>query len=208
MPNQPVAGVKSNEASARPANPASNPNLKGGLTDQAKQAGASLADTAQRAGDQVREAASSVGSEAQHRFQGYLDQQVAAGADLAGRIAGAITAAADELDRTSPSLGSAVRGAGERVQDMSRQFRDKTADEIVAVTRDLVRRKPALVFGVAAAFGFVAYRVLNAGMTQGASREGPSAGYDDWRGRPSSENSSPARARVNSGASVGHIHGD
>jgi ElaB/YqjD/DUF883 family membrane-anchored ribosome-binding protein len=208
MSNQPVVGVKSNEASARPANPASNPNLKGGLTDQAKQAGASLADTAQRAGDQVREAASSVGSEAQQRFQGYMDQQVAAGAGLAGRIAGAITAGADELGRTSPALGSAVRGAGERVQDLSRQFRDKTADEIVADTRDLVRRKPALVFGVAAALGFVAYRVLNAGMTQGASRERPSAGHDDWRRRLPGENSGPARAGFNPNINVGHIHGD
>jgi ElaB/YqjD/DUF883 family membrane-anchored ribosome-binding protein len=206
MPNQPVVGVKSNEASAHPANPASNPNLKGGLTDQAKQAGASLADTAQRAGDQVREAASSLGSEAQQRFQGYMDQQVVAGADLAGRIAGAINAAADELGRTSPSLGSAVRGAGERVQDLSRQLRNKTADEIVADTRDLVRRKPALVFGVAAALGFVAYRVLNAGMTQGAARE-RSSGHDDWRRRLPGENSRPARAGFNPDNSVGPIHG-
>ncbi len=208
MPNQPVAGVKSNEASARPANPASNPNLKGGLTDQAKQAGASLADTAQRAGDQVSEAVSSLGSEAQHRFQGYMDQQVVAGADLAGRIAGAINAAADELGRTSPALGSAVRGAGERVQNLSRQFRDKSADEIVADTRDLVRRKPALVFGVAAALGFVAYRVLNAGMTQGTSRELSSAGHDEWRRRLPGENAGAARAGFNPDNSVGHIHGD
>jgi ElaB/YqjD/DUF883 family membrane-anchored ribosome-binding protein len=205
MPNQPVPGVKSNEASAHPEN---DPNLKAGLADQAKQASAALAETAQRTGNQVREAASSLGSEAQQRFQGYLDQQVVAGADLAGRIAGAIDAAADELGRTSPALGSAVRGAGERVQDLSQRFRDKTADEIVADARDLVRHKPALVFGVAAALGFVAYRVLNAGVTQGTSRERPSGGYDDWRQRPSSENSPPACTGVNPGASVGHIHGD
>jgi ElaB/YqjD/DUF883 family membrane-anchored ribosome-binding protein len=207
MPNQSVADVKSN-ASAYPVSPVNAPNLEGGLSDQARQAGAALAETAQRASDQMREAASTIGSETQQRFQGYMDQQVVAGADLAGRIAGAINAAADELDRTSPTLGSAVRGAGERVQDLSRRFRDKTADEIVADTRDLVRHKPALVFGVAAAFGFVAYRVLNAGMTQGASREHPSAGHDDWRRRPSSDNSRPARVGINPDNSVGHIHGD
>jgi ElaB/YqjD/DUF883 family membrane-anchored ribosome-binding protein len=209
MPNHSAADVKSVEGSARPVNPANDASLKEGLTDQARQAGAALAETAQRAGDQMREAASSLGSEAQQRFQGYMEQQVVAGADLAGRIAGAINAAADELGRTSPALGSAVRGAGERVQDLSERFRDKTADEIVADTRNLVRHKPALVFGVAAALGFVAYRVLNAGVTQGASPGRPSAGYDDWRGRPSSENSPPARAGVvNPGASVEHIHGD
>jgi ElaB/YqjD/DUF883 family membrane-anchored ribosome-binding protein len=208
MPTQSGADTKSVQDPTHPMNPANDPSLKEGLTDQARQAGAALAETAQRAGDQVREAASSLGSEAQQRFQGYMDQQVVAGADLAGRVAGAINAAADELGRTSPALGSVVRGAGERVQDLSQRCRDKTADEIVSDTRDLVRHKPALVFGVAAALGFVAYRVLNAGVRQAASRERPSAGYDDWRQRPSSENSPPARAGVNPGASVGHIHGD
>jgi ElaB/YqjD/DUF883 family membrane-anchored ribosome-binding protein len=208
MPNQPMADMKRVEGSAHPVNPVNDSSLKEGLTDQARQAGAALAESAQRASDQMREAASSLGSEAQQRFQGYMDQQVVAGADLAGRIAGAINTAADELGRTSPALGSAVRGAGERVKDLSQRFRDKTAEEIVADTRDLVRHKPALVFGFAAALGFVAYRVLNAGMTQGASRERPSAGYDDWRGRPSSENAPSTRAGINPGASVGHIHGD
>jgi ElaB/YqjD/DUF883 family membrane-anchored ribosome-binding protein len=203
MPTQLMADMKSDDNSASPAN---DPNLKEGLASRARQASAALAETAQRAGDQAREAASSLGSEAQERLQGYMDQQVVAGADLVGRIAGAINAAADELGRTSPALGSAVRGAGDRVQDLSQQFRDKTADEILANTRDFVRHKPALVFGVAAALGFVAYRVLNAGMTQGSSRERPSAGYDDWRRRPSSEHSRAARAGVNP-ESVGHIHG-
>ena len=205
MPSQSMADMKRDESSASPA---SDTNLKEGLANRARQASAALAETAQRAGDQAREAASSLGSEAQERLQGYMDQQVVAGADLAGRIAGAINAAADELGRTSPTLGSAVRGAGDRVQDLSQQFRDKTADEILADTRDFVRHKPALVFGVAAALGFVAYRVLNAGMTQGPSRERPSAGYDDWRRRPSSEHSRAARAGVNPDNSVGHIHGD
>jgi ElaB/YqjD/DUF883 family membrane-anchored ribosome-binding protein len=205
MPSQSMADMKSDESSASPTGDTS---LKEGLANRARQASAALAETAQRAGDQAREAASSLGSEAQERLQGYMDQQVVAEADLAGRIAGAINAAADELGRTSPTLGSAVRGAGDRVQDLSQRFRDKTADEILADTRDFVRHKPALVFGVAAALGFVAYRVLNAGMTQGPSRDRPLAGYDDWQRRASSEHSRTARAGVNPDNSVGHIHGD
>jgi ElaB/YqjD/DUF883 family membrane-anchored ribosome-binding protein len=203
MPGQSMPDIKNGGNSASPAN---DPNLIDDLADRARQASAALAETAQRAADQAREAASSLGSEAQERFQGYMDQQVVAGADLAGRVAGAINAAADELGRTSPAFASAVRGAGDRVQDLSQQFRGKTADEILANTRDFVRHKPALVFGVAAALGFVAYRVLNAGMTQGASGERASAGYDDWRRRPSSEHPRAARAGVNP-ESVGHIHG-
>jgi hypothetical protein len=162
MPSQSMSG---NNDFENPTN-ASSASLKDGLADKARQAGAALTETAQRVGDQTKEAASSLASDAQQRFHGYMDQQVAAGADLAGRVAKAIRAAADELDRTSPALSGIVRGAGEKVQDLSQQFRDKTADEILADTRDFGRRNPALVFGGAAALGFVAYRVLNAGMTR------------------------------------------
>jgi ElaB/YqjD/DUF883 family membrane-anchored ribosome-binding protein len=188
MPSQSISG---NNDLGNPANSASGANLKDGLADKARQASAALTETAQRVGDQARETASSLTSDAQQRFHGYMDRQVAAGADVAGRVASAIKTAADELDRTSPALSGMVRGAGEKVQEMSQQFRDESADEILADTRDFVRRKPALVFGAAAALGFVAYRVLNAGMTQSASREPRYGGGDDGRRRDSSP--SPSR---------------
>ncbi len=173
--------ISGNDDLGNPANPASGANLKDGLADKARQAGAALTETAQRVGDQARETASSLASDAQQRIHGYMDQQVAAGADLAGRVADAIRTAADELDHTSPALSGMVRGAGEKVQELSQQFRDKSADDILADTRDFVRRKPALVFGAAAALGFVAYRVLNAGMTQSASREPRYGAGEDGR---------------------------
>jgi ElaB/YqjD/DUF883 family membrane-anchored ribosome-binding protein len=194
----PSPSVPSTNDLGNPANSASGANLKDGFADKARQAGAALTETAQRVSDQAKEAASSLASDAQQRFHGYMDQQVTAGADLAGRVASAIKTAADELDRTSPALSGMVRGAGEKVQDLSQQFRDKSADEILADTRDFVRRKPALVFGAAAALGFVAYRVLNAGMTQSASRLPRYVGRDDGRRHPSDLPSS----------SSGRIHAD
>lgn len=204
MPSQSIADM---DSGAGPASSGSDASLKEGLADRARQATAALAETAQQARDQAREAASSLGSEAQQRLQGYMDQQVVTGADLAGQIAGAINTAADELSRTSPALSGVVRGAGERVRDLSQQFRDKTADEILAETRDFVRHKPALVFGASAALGFLAYRVLNAGMMQGASRERQSAGGDDWRRPPSGVPSRAADAGVDPHSSFGHVRG-
>jgi ElaB/YqjD/DUF883 family membrane-anchored ribosome-binding protein len=190
-----------------PASPPSGADLKEGLADKARQAGAVLTDTAQRVGDQAKEAASSLASEAQERMHGYMDQQVTAGADLAGRVANAIKAAADELGRTSPALGGVVRDAGERVQDLSRQFRGKSVDEVFADTSDFVRRKPALVFGAAAAFGFLAYRILNAGMMQSASHGQRYAEGGDRRPGPSSV---PSRrsAGFKADSSAGRIHAD
>jgi ElaB/YqjD/DUF883 family membrane-anchored ribosome-binding protein len=181
---------------------------KDGLADNARQAGAALTETAQRLGDQAKEAASSLASDAQQRFHGYMDQQVAAGVDLAARVAKAIGTAADELDRTSPALSGLVRGAGAKVQDVSQQFRDKSADDILADTREFVRRKPALVFGVAAALGFVAYRVLNAGAAQSASREPRYVGGDEERRHPSDLPTRPGRPGFEPNGSSGRFHAD
>lgn len=191
-----------------PASSASGASAKDALADKARQAGAALTETAQRVGDQARETASSLASDAQQRFRGYMDEQVAAGADLAGRVANAIKTAADELDRTSPALSGMVRGAGEKVQDLSQHFRDRTADEILADTRDFVRRKPALVFGAAAALGFVAYRVLNAGMTQSASRGPRYLGGDQGREPPSDLPARNVRPSFEQDTSAGRIHAD
>jgi ElaB/YqjD/DUF883 family membrane-anchored ribosome-binding protein len=187
---------------------ASGASRKDGLADKARQTGAALTETAQRVGDQARETASSFASDAQQRIHGYMDQQVAAGADLAGRVASAIKTAANELDRTSPALSGMVRGAGEKVQDLSQKFRDKSADELLADTRDFVRRKPALVFGAAAALGFVAYRVLNAGMTQSASRAARFGGGDHGRRHSSNLPSRNVHAGYAPDRSSDRIHAD
>jgi ElaB/YqjD/DUF883 family membrane-anchored ribosome-binding protein len=205
MPNQPMHTTND---IGKPVNSEGGTNIKDELADKARQAGAALTETAQRVGDQAKETASSLASDAQQRFHGYMDQQVAAGADLAGRVAGVIKTAAEELDRTSPALGGMVRSAGERVQDLSQQFRYKTADEVLADTRDFARRKPALVFGAAAALGFVAYRVLNAGMTQNAAPDHRYAEADDWRRRQSNVPSRNAPAGFEPHASLGPTNAD
>jgi ElaB/YqjD/DUF883 family membrane-anchored ribosome-binding protein len=205
MPNQPMHTTND---IGKPVNSEGGTNIKDGLADKARQAGAALTETAQRVGDQAKETASSLASDAQQRFHGYMDQQVAAGVDLAARVAKAIGTAADELDRTSPALSGLVRGAGAKVQDVSQQFRDKSADDILADTREFVRRKPALVFGVAAALGFVAYRVLNAGAAQSASREPRYVGGDEERRHPSDLPTRPGRPGFEPNGSSGRFHAD
>jgi hypothetical protein len=141
-------------------------NTQGGLKGQAKRAGDQLADAAQQAKDQAAKTVSALASEAGERVQSYLDQQVAAGADLVEGVSNAMRVAADELDHTSPMLASAARSAADNVQNVCRNIRNKNADELLSDARDMVRRKPALVFGAAAGLGFLAFRVLNAGVTQ------------------------------------------
>jgi ElaB/YqjD/DUF883 family membrane-anchored ribosome-binding protein len=203
----PAGSITNTDNMEKPASLASGTGLKEGLADKARQAGATLTQAAQRVGEQAGEAASSLASGTHERLHGYMDQQVTAGADLAGQVANAIKAAADELGRTSPALGGVVRSSGEMVQDLSRQFRDKTAEEVLAETRDFVRRKPALVFGAAAALGFVAYRIFNAGLSQSASPDQRYAGGPERRQHPSNVPSQSAHGFA-SDKSTGRIHAD
>jgi ElaB/YqjD/DUF883 family membrane-anchored ribosome-binding protein len=181
-------------------------DVKSGLTDQARRAGSVLAETAQQVGDQAKETASSLASETGQHLHGYVNQQVQAGADVAARVADAIRAAADELDRSSPMLGSAIRGAGQKVDNLSHHIRNKTADEVVADTRDFVQRKPALVFGVAAAFGFVAYRLLNA--TQAFPRAPSYARTGNGGQRPSNASLQSGGVGYNMNEQTGRGHAD
>jgi ElaB/YqjD/DUF883 family membrane-anchored ribosome-binding protein len=177
-------------------------NIKAGLPGQAR----SMSDQAISMSDQAMETAASFASEAGQQLHGYMDQQIAAGADLAARVAGAIRAAADELDRSSPMLGGAVRSAGDRIENLSHDIRYKTVNEVVADTRSLFQRKPAMVFGMAAAVGFVAYRLL--GATQESSREthypaGPSA-----RQRPTNSTFKSADSGFERTQHAGRVYGD
>jgi hypothetical protein len=184
-------------------------DTQGALKDQARQAGAKLVDAAQQIGDHAKETASSLASEAGDRIKGYMSQQFVAGADLVEGISDAVRVAADELGRTSPALAGLVRGAADNIQGVSRQVRNKSTDELLASARDIVRRKPALVFGAAASLGFLAFRLLNAGVTQSASqhRQRPPSREVPWPLQPSDQPLGRSTEGFDSTNQAGPIHG-
>ena len=141
-----------------------------GVRAKAGEAVSKLADVAQQAGTQAKEAASSLASDANDRAKGFLTQQVASGADLAGHVADSVRSAADSLDRSAPQLANFVRSAAERVEEFSEDMRGKSAEELMRTASDFTRRQPALVFGLASLAGFVLLRVLKSNPDAGSSR--------------------------------------
>jgi len=95
------------------------------------------------------------------RAKGFLNQQVASGADLAGHVADSVRSAADNLDHSAPQLANFVRNAAERVEEFSEDMRGKSVEELVRTASDFTRRQPALVFGLASLAGFVLLRKSN-----------------------------------------------
>jgi hypothetical protein len=131
-----------------------------GVRAKAGEAVSMLADVAQQAGSQAKQAASSLASDANQKAKGFLNQQVASGADLVGHVADSVRSAADNLDHSAPQLAGVVRGAAERVEEFSKDLREQSVEELVRTASDFTRRQPALVFGLASLAGFVLLRVL------------------------------------------------
>ena len=147
------------------------PGPEQGVRAKAGEAVSKLADVAQQAGSQAKEAAASLASDANERAKGFLTQQVASGADLAGHVADSVRSAADSLDRNAPQLANFVRSAAERVEEFSEDMRGKSVDELMRTASDFTRRQPALVFGLASLAGFVLLRVLKSNPDARSSRD-------------------------------------
>jgi ElaB/YqjD/DUF883 family membrane-anchored ribosome-binding protein len=127
---------------------------------KAGEAVSKLADVAQQAGSQAKQTASSLASDANQKAKGFLNQQVASGAELAGHVADSARCAADNLDQNAPQLADLVRGAAKRVEEFSRDLRGQTVEDLVRTASDFTRRQPAVVFGFASLAGFLLFRVL------------------------------------------------
>jgi hypothetical protein len=81
-----------------------------GVRAKAGEAVSKVADVAQEASSQVKQAAASLASEANQQAKGFLNQQLASGADLVGNIADSLRAAADNLNQNTPQLPANADG--------------------------------------------------------------------------------------------------
>ena len=138
------------------------------LRTMAGEAASKLGEVAQQAGSRVKEAASSLATEANQQAKGFLNQQVSAGADMAGHFADSVKRAADELDKNAPQLAGLVRDAAGRMENFSRDLRGQSVEELMQAAANFTRRQPAVVFGLAALAGFALFRVLKAHQPNGS----------------------------------------
>jgi ElaB/YqjD/DUF883 family membrane-anchored ribosome-binding protein len=143
------------------------------LRSKAASAMSTLSDAAQGAVGEAKKTASSLASEAAELANGAAQKQIASGADLIGHVAASTRAAADNLDPNAPQIAGFVRDAGDRIDEFSRSLRNRSVDELIETSSDFARRQPAVLFGAAAACGFVLYRLFKAASS---SANGPQQG--------------------------------
>jgi hypothetical protein len=117
-------------------------------------------DMAQQAADTAKQAVSQGASTVSNQVKEMLDRQVGSGAEVIGQLASSTKRAAEDLDESAPLVAGVVRTVADRIDGYADDLRDQSVDQLVRAASDLTRRQPALVFGLAALAGFLAFRTL------------------------------------------------
>lgn len=134
----------------------------------------STTNTAKRA---ASEGASTIGS----HMKELLDTQLDSGANIIGQLGSSAQRAAEDLDQKAPQLAGFVRGVADRMESYAEDLRDKSGDELFRSASNFTRRRPALVFGLAALAGFFALRTLKSTAPQPLRGQGRSSS-DEYHG--------------------------
>lgn len=137
---------------------------------------ASASDMARDASRRAKEAASGAASTVTQNMKEMLDRQVGSGASMAGHFASSVRLAADDLAKESPVAGNLVRSFADKIDGYASELQDKTVDQLGRAASDFTRREPALVFGLAAIAGFLAYRTMKSARPIGSPPIQPQQG--------------------------------
>lgn len=136
------------------------------------------ADFAQDAAQKARTAAGNVASSVTGNVKELLDQQLATGVTMATQLAASVRVAATDLEQEAPMLGGLVRGFANTVDTYAEAMQDQTVDQLVQSASRFTRRQPALVFGLTALAGFLAYRTFKSTHTIAAPAIQPTQNPD------------------------------
>ena len=84
-----------------------------------------------------------------------------------GQVTQMLNDAAEQVDeKLGAQYGQYARNAAEQVQTLQTRIGDTSIDDLLDTTREFVRKSPGVAIGAAATIGFVAARLLTAGLEQ------------------------------------------
>ena len=140
---------------------------------------------------QVRDQVYGLRDQATEKARGYAEGGKDRTTQLLDDIAEIIHDAARSIDdRLGDQYGEYAHKAGDAVQGLSGNLRDKSLEDLIEGTRSIVRKSPAVTVGTAALLGFVLVRLVKSGLEGGdsggngstAGRSGDSSGSGSTTG--------------------------
>jgi len=129
--------------------------------------------TTERLVSQVRDQVSSLRGQAGDKLRSFADDGKGRATTLLDDIAGIIEDAAQSIDeRLGDDYGDYAHRASTAVSGFAERVRDRSVDDIIDDTRDIVRRSPAVAVAAAAVIGFALMRVVRTGLEQAGGNNG------------------------------------
>lgn len=98
------------------------------------------------------------------------EQQKTTGARQLSGIAGAVHAAADQLEQQLPGAATYIHDAAERIDHAAADLRNRNISDLVDGMRRLGQERPLALFGGAMLAGFVLSRFLKSGRSDHSER--------------------------------------
>src|SRR5215212_583645 len=106
------------------------------------------------AAEEIKQSASETVSGLGDHLRQIMDSQVESGAAAVSTFANSLHTMASDLDQQSPQIGKFAHLAAARLDQAAGQLQEKTAEQLLRGVSEFTKKRPALVFGVAALAGF------------------------------------------------------
>jgi hypothetical protein len=105
-----------------------------------------------------------VAQQAAGKAEDIAKRSKAAGADAVAGVARTAEALADTVAPDSPAIAEYVRGAGQKIDRLASDLREKKVGELLNSAAEFGRSQPVIMLAGAALIGFALSRVVKAGV--------------------------------------------
>ena len=123
-------------------------------------------------GGQIRQGVANLKDQAGGRIRVAADEGKTKTRDALEELSRIVEEAAESIEeRLGPQFSPAARRAAEAVGSLATTLRERDVDQLYEDVTGFVRRSPAVAIGVAAALGFVAVRLIKAGLPERESSD-------------------------------------
>lgn len=123
-------------------------------------------------GAQIRQGVAQLRDQAGDRIRVAADEGKTRTSDALDELSRIVEEAAESIEeRMGPKFSPAARRAAEAVGSLATTLRERDVDQLYEDVTGYVRKSPAVAIGVAAALGFVAVRLIKAGLPEARETE-------------------------------------
>jgi hypothetical protein len=140
----------------------------------------SVLDTARSAAAEAGLDPAKLAQDVGAKLKDVAENQKHAGAEKVMGVARAIRNAAGNIEQESPEMARYVRSAASTIESFTRDFDDRSVDDLGQAVVDMAKRSPGLFFAGSMIAGFALFRFLNA--AQGASSSSSRQNWSSRRG--------------------------